>query len=73
MISTTFKTPKSSVEPGLASYGVLTMTTLSDDEVALIKSLLIALRGIKTKDLDKALAILSKRERHSQEDSQCLS
>ncbi|MBD1996130.1 hypothetical protein H6G00_05795 [Leptolyngbya sp. FACHB-541] len=49
------------------------MTTLSDDEVALIKSLLIALRGIKTKDLDKALAILSKRERHSQEDSQCLS
>jgi len=45
------------------------MTTLTDDEVALIKSLLIALRGIKTKDLDKALVILSKRERYSQRNS----
>ncbi|NJN89666.1 MAG: hypothetical protein HC878_04355 [Leptolyngbyaceae cyanobacterium SL_5_14] len=44
------------------------MVNLSDDEVALIKSLLIALRGIKTKDLDKALVILSKREHYSQED-----
>ncbi len=44
------------------------MTTLSDDEIALIKSLLIALRSIKTKDLDKALAILSQRQRHAQED-----
>jgi hypothetical protein len=43
------------------------MITLTDDEVALLKSLLIALRGIKTRDLDKALAILSKRDRHSQE------
>ncbi|MBD2464902.1 hypothetical protein H6G89_28260 [Oscillatoria sp. FACHB-1407] len=39
------------------------MTTLTDDEIALIKSLLIALRGIKTQDLDKALAILSKENR----------
>ena len=45
------------------------MITLTDDEVALIKSLLIALRSIKAKDLDKALVILSKRSRHSQEDS----
>ena len=45
------------------------MITLTDDEVVLIKSLLIALRGIKTRDLDKALVILSKRSRHSQEDS----
>lgn len=45
------------------------MITLSDDEVVLIKSLLIALRGVKTKDLDKALVILSKRSRHSQEGS----
>lgn len=42
------------------------MTTLTDDEIALIKSLLIALRGIKTKDLDKALVILSKHSRDSQ-------
>jgi hypothetical protein len=39
------------------------MTTFTNDEVALIKSLLIALRGIKTRDLDKALAILSKGDR----------
>lgn len=43
------------------------MTTLSDDEVALIKSILIALRGIKVGDIDKALVVLSKhskRDRH---------
>ncbi|MBE9183101.1 hypothetical protein IQ268_31695 [Oculatella sp. LEGE 06141] len=45
------------------------MITLTDDEVVLIKSLLIALRCIKTKDLDKALVILSKRSRHTQEDN----
>jgi hypothetical protein len=45
------------------------MITLTDDEVVLIKSLLIALRGIKTRDLDKALVILSKRGRHSQKDN----
>lgn len=36
------------------------MVILSDDEVALIRSLLIALRGIKVRDIDKALVILSK-------------
>jgi hypothetical protein len=53
----------------LLTQGYLLMVTLSDDEVALIKSLLIALRGIKTRDLDKALVILSKRERYSQRNS----
>jgi hypothetical protein len=36
------------------------MITLSDDEVALIRSLLTALRTIKVRDIDKALVILSK-------------
>jgi|GEM_PF-1257331 len=63
------KTSRNSVESGLTSYGVSSMITLTDDEVVLIKSLLIALRGIKTRDLDKALVILSKRGRHSQEDN----
>jgi hypothetical protein len=36
------------------------MVILSDDEVTLIRSLLIALRGIKVRDIDKALVILSK-------------
>lgn len=39
------------------------MIALTPDEVALLKSLLTALRGIKTKDIDKALVILSKRDR----------
>lgn len=39
------------------------MVTLSDDEVALIRSILIALRGIKVRDIDKALAVLSKADR----------
>jgi hypothetical protein len=38
---------------------------LSEDEVALIRSLLTALRGIKVRDIDKALVILSKGERQS--------
>jgi predicted DNA-binding transcriptional regulator len=41
----------------------LPMITLSDDEVALLKSLLTALRGIKIRDIGKALVILSKAER----------
>jgi hypothetical protein len=36
------------------------MITLSEDEVVVIKSVLIALRGIKIRDIDKAIAILSK-------------
>ena len=43
------------------------MVTISDDEVALIKSILIALRGIKVRDIDKALVILSKAERLTNE------
>lgn len=39
------------------------MVTLSDDEVALIRSLLTALRTIKVRDIDKALVILSKTDR----------
>lgn len=35
------------------------MTTLSPDEVALIKAILTALRGIKVRDIDKALVMLS--------------
>lgn len=40
------------------------MITLSDDEVALLKSLLTALRSIKVRDIDKALVILSKASRN---------
>lgn len=36
------------------------MVTLTDDEVALIKSVLIALRQIKVRDIDQALVMLSK-------------
>ncbi|GAB4366996.1 MAG: hypothetical protein Kow00121_04900 [Elainellaceae cyanobacterium] len=39
------------------------MITLTDDEVALIRSLLTALRSIKVRDIDKALVILSKGDR----------
>jgi hypothetical protein len=35
---------------------------LSDDEIALLKAILTALRGIKVRDIDKALVILSKAE-----------
>ncbi|MBI4779756.1 MAG: hypothetical protein HY785_00375 [Oscillatoriophycideae cyanobacterium NC_groundwater_1537_Pr4_S-0.65um_50_18] len=41
--------------------------TLSDDEIAQIKSILIALRAIKVRDIDKALVILSKAERLTKE------
>ena len=39
------------------------MVTLSDDEVALIRSILTALRAIKVRDIDKALVILAKGDR----------
>ncbi len=39
------------------------MITLSDDEVALLRSLLTSIRSIKVRDIDKALVILSKAER----------
>jgi hypothetical protein len=41
------------------------MVTLSEDEVALIKSILTALRAIKVRAIDKALVILAKGERGS--------
>jgi hypothetical protein len=41
------------------------MVILSDDEVALIRSILTALRAIKVQDIDKALVILSKSDRNS--------
>jgi hypothetical protein len=41
--------------------------TLSNDEIAQIKSILIALRGIKVRDIDKALVILAKAERLTNE------
>ncbi len=36
------------------------MITLSTDEVALIRSILTALRAIKVREIDKALVILNK-------------
>ena len=39
------------------------MVVLSDDEVALIRSILTALRSIKVRDIDKALVILAKGDR----------
>lgn len=36
------------------------MIQLTDDEVALLKSLLVALRSIKIHDIDKALVILAR-------------
>lgn len=39
------------------------MVMLSDDEAALIKAILVALRGIKMKEIDRALVILSKNDR----------
>jgi len=44
------------------------MVTLSDDEVALLKAILTALRSIKVRDIDKALVILSKGDRQSSKD-----
>jgi len=42
---------------------------LSDDEIAQIKAILIALRAIKVRDIDKALVILSKAERLTRQQS----
>lgn len=39
------------------------MIMLTDDEVALIRSLLTALRSIKVREIDKALVSLSKSDR----------
>lgn len=39
------------------------MVMLSDDEVALLRAILTALRSIKVRDIDKALVILSKGDR----------
>jgi hypothetical protein len=39
------------------------MTPLSDDVIALLRSLLTALRGIKVRDIDKALVILAKADK----------
>jgi hypothetical protein len=55
--------PRTSMNSGLDSHGAQKMITLSDDEVALLKASLTALRGIKIRDIDKALVILSKAER----------
>lgn len=52
------------MESGLYPYGVLSMITLSADEVALLRSILTALRAIKVRDIDKALVILSKLDRN---------
>lgn len=45
---------------------VFSMVVLSDDEVALLRSLLTALRGIKIRDIDKAMVILAKADRRGQ-------
>jgi hypothetical protein len=50
---------------GKIANGALLMM-LSEDEVALIKAILTALRGIKIRDIDKALVILSQVERRLQ-------
>jgi hypothetical protein len=42
------------------------MVVLSDDEVALLRALLTALRGIKIRDIDKAMVILAKADRRGQ-------
>ena len=55
--------PRTSMKAGLYGHEVLPMITLSDDEVALLRSLLTALRGIKVRDIDKALVILAKADR----------
>ncbi len=41
------------------------MVVLSDDEVALLRSLLVTLRGIKVRDIDKALVILAKADKRA--------
>lgn len=41
------------------------MITLTTDEVVLIKSILTALRGIKVREIDRAMVILSKNDNAS--------
>lgn len=57
------KTPRTIAVSGLDSYGIKNMVMLSDDEVALLRAILTALRSIKVRDIDKALVILSKGDR----------
>ena len=45
------------------------MVTLTPDEVALIRSILIALRGIKVREIDKAIVILGKGDRRQNSSS----
>lgn len=40
----------------------MNMITLTTDEVVLIRSILTALRGIKVRDIDRALVVLSKND-----------
>jgi predicted DNA-binding transcriptional regulator len=40
----------------------IAMISLTTDEVVLIKTILTALRGIKVRDIDRALLILSKHD-----------
>lgn len=47
----------------LTIAGAKVMVTLSEDEVALLKTILTALRAIKVWEIDKALVILSKGDR----------
>jgi len=44
-------------------FEAISMVTLSDDEVALIRSLLATLCGIKVRDINKAMVILAKADR----------
>ena len=54
------ETPKTLMSSGFNSSWSLKMITLTDDEVALVRSILTSLRAIKVRDIDKALVILSK-------------
>lgn len=45
------------------------MINLTTDEVVLIKAILTALRGIKVRDIDRALVILSKNDPSRGEDA----
>jgi hypothetical protein len=39
------------------------MITLTDDEGIMLKTLLMSIRSVKTRDLDKMIAILAAREK----------
>ena len=57
------KTPEALWNLAQFLIGDRKMVMLSDDEAALIKAILVALRGIKMKEIDRALVILSKNDR----------